>query len=860
MPKKPVIDTSKLNQIDAYTYPDHDRANNPPVGMARYDTAASPEAKYVYDPHIDPSLQWAGKAEGTSFEVPTSSIHVHEVIKPHKIIRAVQTLGDDYVDPQGSLFESDVERAKRRNDAIEFYQHKDKWTNRLIAGDSLVIMNSMLEKEGMAGQVQMVYIDPPYGIKYGSNFQPFVNKRDVKDRRDEDLSTEPEMIKAFRDTWELGIHSYLSYLRDRLLLARELLSESGSIFVQISDENVHLIRNICDEVFGVENYIVTLIVKKKGVTTPTDPVNDFILWVSKDKSKLKLNKLYEPRKNPGRSSKFTTIIMPDGQRKGISSLSEKQIDELCENGGRFARIDWPVISQDPSLRSVDFIWQNKNYKCADNRHWTFSPDIQMIRLAEANRLNLDTNRVSGIVFWDDWAFEARSNIWDDTGAQQDLIYVVQTATKVISRCLLMTTDPGDLVLDITCGSGTTAYVAEQWGRRWITCDTSRIAITLAKKRLMTATFDYYKIDNDTTDTRNSSPTPDSRLPTPYNCPSSGFIYKTVPHITLKSIANNEQPEKETLYDQPEIEKRKVRITGPFTVEALPAPVVIPLDDLDNPAPYFHENTAQKQFDWMQELKATGILGRKGEKIKFSRMEPIENVKFLHADAETEEDKGERKRAVINFAGETQPLDTRMVNQALNEAENIRPQPAFIIFAAFQFDPAAARVIDDTKWPGVALLKVQMNPDLMTADLKKKISTNQSFWLVGQPDVDLIKIEKGADKGKYKVKVKGFDYYDIKKAAVNSGNADQIAMWMLDTDYDGMCVEPKQVFFPMEGSNDGWGKLAKTLKAEIDQDLIEKYRGTESLPFEVKANTLIAVKIVDDRGIESLKVIKIGAGG
>jgi adenine-specific DNA-methyltransferase len=227
MPKKPVIDTSKFNQIDAYTYPDHDRANNPPVGMARYDTAASPEAKYAYDPHIDPSLQWAGKAEGTSFEVPTSSIHVHEVIKPHKIIRAVQTLRDDYVDPQGSLFESDVERAKRRNDAIEFYQHKDKWTNRLIAGDSLVIMNSMLEKEGMAGQVQVVYIDPPYGIKYGSNFQPFVNKRDVKDRKDEDLSTEPEMIKAFRDTWELGIHSYLSYLRNRLLLARELLSGSG---------------------------------------------------------------------------------------------------------------------------------------------------------------------------------------------------------------------------------------------------------------------------------------------------------------------------------------------------------------------------------------------------------------------------------------------------------------------------------------------------------------------------------------------------------------------------------------------------------------------------------------------------------
>ncbi|MDR0585638.1 MAG: site-specific DNA-methyltransferase, partial [Treponema sp.] len=237
--KKKTIDASRLNQIDAYTHDEYDRANIPPVGMAQYDMAASPEAKYEYDPHIDPSLQWAGKKEGTSFTVPTSSIHIHEVINPHKIIRSVQTIGDDTQELQGELFESDLDRMKKRNTQIEFYQHKNKWTNRLIAGDSLVIMNSLLEKEGMAGQVQMVYIDPPYGIKYGSNFQPFVNKRDVKDKKDEDLTSEPEMIKAFRDTWELGIHSYLTYLLDRLLLARELLHESGSVFVQISDENVH---------------------------------------------------------------------------------------------------------------------------------------------------------------------------------------------------------------------------------------------------------------------------------------------------------------------------------------------------------------------------------------------------------------------------------------------------------------------------------------------------------------------------------------------------------------------------------------------------------------------------------------------
>jgi len=808
MPKTPATDTSKLNQIDAYTYPEHDRANIPPVGMAQYDTVASPEAKYEYDPHIDPSLQWAGKAEGTTFNVPTSSIHIHESIKPHKIIRSVQTIGDDYADEQGWLFESDSERAKRRNDAIEFYQHKDKWTNRLIAGDSLVIMNSMLEKEGMAGQVQMVYIDPPYGIKYGSNFQPFVNKRDVKDKKDEDLTTEPEMIKAFRDTWELGIHSYLTYLRDRLLLARELLSDTGSVFVQISDENVHHVREICDEVFGCDNF-VSMINFRTAMTKPTAGINnvfDYILWYSKNKEVYKFRPLYISKDNEEEIS-YSQLQ--------ASTLQTKYDFEF--NGTIYNPINgWRLTKE--SLTNL----------------------AKAKRLYQAGKTKENIGTLKYIRLPSDFQYFQLDNTWNQQSSEQNKIYAVQTATKVISRCLLMTTDPGDLVLDITCGSGTTAYVAEQWGRRWVTCDTSRIAITLAKKRLMTATFDYYKLAH------------------PEQGVSSGFVYKTVPHITLKSIANNEPPEQETLYDQPEIEKRKVRISGPFTVEALPAPTVKPLDDDTHPAPFFHENAAKKQSDWMQELKASGILGRQGEKIQFSRVEPLEGTKFLHAEAETKET--DRKKAVICFAGETRPLDIRMVTQALNEAETIRPKPVYIVFAAFQFDPTAAKHIDDTKWPGVTLLKVQMNPDLMTADLKKKSSSSQSFWLVGQPDVELIHIEKGADKGKYKIKVKGFDYYDIKQGIVNSGGTDKIAMWMLDTDYDGMSIEPKQVFFPMEGKNEGWDKLAKTLKAEINPDLIEKYRGTESLPFAIKDNTQIAVKIVDDRGIESLKVISVGTNG
>lgn len=395
----------------------------------------------------------------------------------------------------------------------------------------------------------------------------------------------------------------------------------------------------------------------------------------------------------------------------------------------------------------------------------------------------------------------------------------------------MTTDPGDLVLDITCGSGTTAYVAEQWGRRWITCDTSRVAVTLAKQRLMTATFDYYKLAHEEQGV------------------GSGFVYKTVPHITLKSIANNEPPATETLYDQPEIDKTKIRVTGPFTVEALPAPVVKPLDDLGG----MEEDVSAKQTDWRDQLLATGILGRGGAKLEFSRVEPLSGTKFLQAEAETKEDTP--RRAVICFAGETKPLDSRMVEMALDEAEAMRPAPQLIVFAAFQFDPEAAKNIAETNWPGVTLLQTQMNTDLMTEDLKKKRSSDQSFWLVGQPDVELIR--DGRSKTRYKVRVNGFDYYDVKKGTVESGSTSRIAMWMLDTDYDGMCIVPKQVFFPMGGKKDGWNKLAKTLRAEIDPDLIEKFAGNESLWFTVQPNSRIAVKIIDDRGIESLKVIRVG---
>jgi adenine-specific DNA-methyltransferase len=723
-----------------------------------------------------------------------------------------------------------------------------------------------LEKEGLGGQVQMIYFDPPYGIKYGSNFQPFVNKRDVKDGKDEDLTAEPEMIKAFRDTWELGIHSYLTYMRDRLLLARELLSASGSIFVQISDENVHHVRELMDEVFGSNNFISLIMFSTTGgfSTKGLSRTGDYLIWYAKSIENLKYRQLYLD-KEPGEkgASKYNMVELSNGSRRRLTFEERSNIELLLPGSRIFSTHD--LRSQGAtSSGSESFSFQSKEYHPGVTMHWKTTVE-GLKRLANHKRIVVEGNLIRYVRYMDDFPVYPLTNIWIDTGGVQSRtdpkIYVVQTGTTTIQRCLIMATDPGDLILDITCGSGTTAYVAENWGRRWITCDTSRVAITLAKQRLMTALFDYYELAH------------------PQEGVGSGFKYKTVPHITLKSIANNEPPMQETLYDQPFMDSKRIRVTGPFTVEAVPAPVVKAIDDIGAMYKTVAVQAADRsiartgetlrQTQWRDELLRTGIRGKRGQYISFSRLEALPGTRCLHADGETRHDERgaasvreqasdskESQRVVVSFGPEHAPLEQRQVELAIEEARKLVPQPKMIIFAAFQFDPEAAKDIDETNWPGMTLLKAQMNADLLTEDLKKKRASNESFWLMGQPDVKVIKIKAGEEKGKYRVEVHGFDYYNTKTGIVESGGTEQIAMWMLDTDYDGRSLFPRQVFFPIAGDKEGWTRLAKNLKAEIDEDLIEAYRGTVSLPFEHGDHKRIAVKIVDDRGIESLKIVEV----
>ena len=483
----------------------------------------------------EPWLEWAGKRERPWFEVDPVALHLHERVSTQAMLHALRRR-----EVNRSLFgDTELDYAK----AVQFYRHEVDWTNRLILGDSLQVMASLARREDLAGKVQMIFVDPPYGINYKSNFQPDLHNRDVKDQ-EKDLTREPELVKAYRDTWTLGVHSYLAYLRDRLAMARELLADTGSIFVQIGEENVHRVRCLLDEVFGKENAIVTIVFKKKGATTPTASVHDYLLWYAKDAEKTKIIPLTEERQEPEPGDKMRMLSSLSGEHRGAGYLSESQRKRLVGEGWRWNRVDYPIVSQHwDEVRSRGYEFEGRLRKCGDNRQWSFDPVDGLRRLAESGRLFAGKgDSIGGVVFWDDRRSVSISNLWTDTKGEANPIYAVQTAWKVVQRCLLMTTDPGDLVLDPTCGSGTTAFVAEKWGRRWITIDTSRVALTLAKHRLLTAKFEYYRLrePNDADRSRNPDgpwlaghdeegrPTGE---PMTLDC-------RTAPKITLAGIARN----------------------------------------------------------------------------------------------------------------------------------------------------------------------------------------------------------------------------------------------------------------------------------------------------------------------------------
>ena len=784
----------------------------------------------------DPELFWLNKYGNDDREdllrVDIRSLYRHEHIAPETLIQNLYKVTET-PSAQGDLFNDLFGNALEKDELekiSEYYHHQDGWTNRLIQGDSHLVMTSLLEREGMAGQVQTIYFDPPYGIKYGSNWQIKLNNRDVKDGQDESLAGEPEVIKAFRDTWELGVHSYLSYLRDRLLIAKELLNESGSCFVQISDENVHLVRIVMDEVFGGENFCSEIVfTKTTGLGSfGLDSINDYIIWYCKKKEVYKFRSLFIPKE------------------AGELGASRYKPDS---NGELYTGSDIRSQSGNEKI-SFDFEYQGKVFS-PKPLFWKTNKD-GLQKLANKGRLFVEGRTLRYKRYLNDFPVNPINNIWNDVGGIQNRdegkLYVVQTTNKVIQRCILMTTDPGDLVLDPTCGSGTTAFVAEQFGRRWITIDTSRIALNIAKQRLMTSVFPYYKLyDEASGDIR------------------QGFIYKTVPHITLKSLANDEPPATETLYDKPEIDNKKLRVSGPFTVETLQNLEPTSPAELEDEAKVAEDSTVFEETV-KQHLVSAGIKnGRKDEQVVFSRVELLSHP-YLHAEGFYMNGTGEKK-AYIHIGPKFGTVSKNAVNEAVKECR-LRGDAQWLIILGFSFESDIEGSTQTMNMGKFEVTKARIHDDLMQDGLKKKPGKSAaSFVTIGEPDIALHKDGKTVS-----VEIQGLDIYDPIKDEVKARNVSDIAYWMVDDDYDGSNFIVKQVFFCGGDKDefDKWKKgleslakdstkkkVEKTLKIELDDEAFDRLYGHVSHPIEVKKKgQKIAVRVISQFGEETTKVLSV----
>ena len=805
-------------EVVDYRHKGERRKNIPDAGLATYNYKPQEPVKYSYDAHLDPQLIWAGKSERTAFEVETVSLHIHERISTQAILKSAERAQQFrqlrlFADPELPF-----------DQRIEFYKHEMDWTNRLILGDSLLVMNSLKERELMEGKVQTIFMDPPYGINYSSNFQSSIGNLDVRDK-DEDLTREPEQIKAYRDTWTLGIHSYLTYLRDRLLLCRDLLHESGSAFVQISEENLHRVRLIMDEVFGAENFVSVIPFRKKlmplGAKT-LESMCDYLLWYARNREKVKYHPLYV-KSEPKTTSRWTGVELPDGSRRHLTGAEGKNLSSLPAKSRVYSTVSLWAPSFAPA-NVFDFEFEGKVFSPPAGQCWITGKE-KLKELATMRRLEREGVSLRYVLYHDDFPYIKLTNMWSDTVGAFDKVFVVQTSPKVIERCILMTSDPGDLVFDPTCGSGTTAYVAEQWGRRWITCDTSRVALALARQRLLTASFPYYQLTN-----------PDQGV-------NGGLVYETASHITMKSLLQD-TPKKETMIDSPVVDRSKVRVSGPFTVEAIPMPVQV-----ESPAPrseFVPNETAEQVNVMMGLLQKDGVTFVGGKKMLFENLRPTASSGFLHAEGEVAQNGG-KIRVAVSFGPRYGPIAARQVDEAIRSS--YRRGFDDLVLAGFAFEPEAQATIQKNPIPKLRVHMAHISPDVIVGDLLKTTRGSQLFTVFGEPDV---KLEKAKDE--VRVALLGVDIYDPVTGDVRSSSASDIPAWFLDDDYDGYTFRICQAFFPNEATaKNPWDKLQNALRGMVDEERMEMFRGNRSSPFKPGPQNQIAVKVLDNHGNEVMVV-------
>lgn len=871
---------------------------------------------------LDPQLIWRGK-DGTDWSdlvVNAPPLYIQEKVHPKVLIdelmRSMTQTEEERAENQPNLFDQ-FNGVPTGVDKTEFYQHEQNWSNRMILGDGLQVMASLAEREGLRGKVQCVFVDPPYGIKFNSNFQWSTSSLDVKDGKAEHITREPEQVKAFRDTWRDGVHSYLTYLRDRVSVARDLLTETGSIFVQIGDENVHLVRSLLDEVYGPENFVSQISFVKAGALGATGLPRrlDYILWYSKKANAYKYRKFLIPKDVLDRGS-YNQVVQDDYTLRPLSKqekLNPKEIplERLCRTVS--------FTKPGPGSRYPLF-FEGEEYN--PGRRWWGFPENSTEKLIRAGRLIKRGKSVESLRYWNDYAAQQITNLWTDTGSGSgmDKIYVVQTNTEVVKRCLLMATDPGDLVLDPTCGSGTTAFVAEQWGRRWITVDTSRVSLALARSRIMGAKYPYYilvdSVKGQEAEAKLKRCEPSSAAV--FGNIKHGFVCGRVPHITLKAISKNSELDVIwQKYDdilQPILKKMNSETGANWCYWGVPR-------DADQA--------------WSEQLK---VLHTKWWTLRFERQREIDASIAAKSDFELLLDRPIEEKSVVRVSGPftveslwphrmlTVDAEDELVEQNIDAEFGEGDFAALIIenlkLAGVQQSNKDDRIKFESlePWPGdlIAAEGVFRESDEDSAVKRAAIFIGPEFGTVTRPDlvesareaadagfdlliacafnyeahttefsslgkIPVLKARMNADlhmskdlkntgKGNLfvifgepdiemvkesemiRVKIKGVDVFDPSTGEVRSDGPDGIACWFVDTEYNEESFFVRHAYFL--GASDPYKSLKKTLKEEVNEEAWESLYSDISRPFKKPKSGRIAVKVINHLGDEVMKVMRV----
>lgn len=768
------------------------------------------------DPAADPVLFWAGKRNRR--QVPVLPLQRNEIVSESRIAQIIERARKNAEEKsgaaqQGHLF-ADLEKTLRESDKgkrVEFYTHEEGWKNKLICGDSLHVMESLLHYENLRGKVQMIYIDPPYGIKYDSNFQQRVDstKNEEKDQADDVLT-----IKAFRDTWALGIHSYLSYLAERLYLCRELLAETGSVFVQINDRNVHLVRALMDEVFAAANF-VSLIAFQKSTFQSSSLLgtgNDYLVWYARNKAVVRYKQVYKER-SVGTDGAEEYKYLYEPRSKKIRPMTTEELENPARIPVGLKACRYGPLTSQGATKEGDQVIEvgGEPFSPGPNHHWKVSPEA-MRRLVERGIVFARGKQLSYPLLLEYNPLVALNNLWSDTKWGFDAgqkRYAVETNPKVVERCIAMTTDPGDVVFDPTCGSGTTVFCAERLGRRWMTCDTSRVAINVARQRLISGTFEHFK-------TRNGKV-------------SGNFLYKTVNRVTLKSLAYDLEPEKVELVDQPDVDKDAIRVCGPFEVASLGRYSVEDWKGYVVREPGIGEAAKLENY-----IEVICRLYRKDAAIQGA-------TGLVHAVAENE-----KQKIAISVGPLSGRVTAKQINDAVQDALSSGILEVHVLGWAFEANVGEVKSALEKRGK-VKVELIMIRPDTLAEGLKAT-KPEMLFSPLALPDIELATANNGKEK-QVRITLNGVALFDRKNRRTEYKRADSgyVSAWYLDEDYDGDCFVDCQMFFDFKKTPN----IKAALKAEVDPEEFTLKLSSE--PFPVRGYKRVAVKVVDVYGNESVVV-------